>query len=133
MKYLIAILLLLVMSVALTRQINHRHLIDKEKTISIADSASQRAIPHIDGQVETKGSRNQSKLMKVSDELEQLNQKLEVLDKELENAGYPKVMLSDNLTESERNQIINKLLAASRLHERISLLTLKKIDLEVEL
>ncbi len=66
-------------------------------------------------------------------ELQQLNHKLQNIDHELEQVGYPKVMLDERLTESERNQIIDKLLAASQLQERISLLTLKKINLQAEL
>lgn len=70
---------------------------------------------------------------KIVTQLDQLNRKLKVIDQELEKAGYPKVMLDERLSESDREQIIGKLLAASQLQERISLLNLQKIDLQAGL
>lgn len=69
----------------------------------------------------------------VSAEIEKLSSQLAEVDQELAALGYPEVMLDERLNEADRERIVNKVLTASRIHNVMTMLTLKRIDLQAEL
>lgn len=127
MKYFIGILLVLA-AVAFLKQ-PHK----MTETKAITENPPQTLSITDKPKTETKSSVEQTKLEQITNELGQLNQKLEEIDQELEKVGYPKIMLDENLPEAQRNHIIDKLNSMGTLISRISMLNMKKIDLEVRL
>lgn len=69
-------------------------------------------------------------MAELSKEVTRLQEQLETLDQELRNVGYPEIMLDNRLSETEREALVEKVVTASRLFERISLLNLAKVDLK---
>ncbi len=65
--------------------------------------------------------------------IERLSNELAEMDQELKALGYPDVMLDERLSEAERERIVDKVVTASRIHNVITMLTLKRIDLQAGL
>jgi hypothetical protein len=65
--------------------------------------------------------------------IERLTEEMLQLKNELRALDYPKVMLDKRLSEEDRTIIVKKVLAASALHDKITLLRLKQIEGEVDL
>lgn len=73
------------------------------------------------------------RVTEVSAEIEKLSNQLAEVDQELTALGYPDVMLDERLSEAERERIVDKVLTANRIHNVITMLTLKRIDLQAGL
>lgn len=71
-------------------------------------------------------------LKSITDSIQKLENELADLDHELDMIGYPQVMLDERVSESEKAQIVDKVLTASTLQNKISQLSIRKIDLQAE-
>ncbi len=71
-----------------------------------------------------------AKIEVLSREIQDLKLQLNDVDAELRGLGFPKIFLDERLTEREREELLWRIEVATQLQDKITRLSINKIDLE---